>query len=65
MSVILEPNTKETRKKLQDLARLQMITKLERDILFDLQVCELEGWDKTEFIRQLQDKLNSFSKNGE
>lgn len=62
MSVILEPNNNETRKRLQDLARLQMITKLERDILFDLQVCEIEGWNKMEFIELLQEKLNSFKK---
>ena len=60
MSVILKPDTKETRKALQDLARLQMITKLEKDILFDLQVCEVEGWDKTEYIKLLQEKINSF-----
>lgn len=60
MGVIIEPDTEETRYELQKLARLQMITHLEKDILFDLQVCEIEGWDKTEYIRMLQDKLNSF-----
>ena len=36
-----------------------MIERLYKDILFDLQVCEIEGWDKTEYIRMLRDKLNS------
>lgn len=53
------PDTPETRKRYNDLARLQTITRLEADILVDMQICEIEGWDKTEYIRLLQDKLNS------
>lgn len=43
---------------LQQLARLEMITRLETDILTDMKVCEVEGWDKLEYIRQLQQLLN-------
>lgn len=46
--------------KLQVLARHQMIEKLYHDILMDLQICEIEGWDKTEYIRMLQKLLNDF-----
>lgn len=50
----------EVRVTLQKLARHQMITLLYRDILQDMAVCYIEGWDKTEYIRELQDLLNSF-----
>lgn len=45
---------------LQQLARHQMITLLYRDILQDMAACEIEGWDKTEYISELQSLLNSF-----
>ena len=50
----------ETRKALQNQARHLKIKNLYADILFDIRVCEIEGWDKTEYIRMLQDCLNSF-----
>lgn len=59
MGILLEPDTPETRRALNNLSRLQMITRLENDILMDLQICEIEGWDKKEYINQLRDLLNS------
>jgi hypothetical protein len=50
----------EVAKALNDLARHQSITRLEADILYDMQVCDIEGWDKMEYIQMLQDLLNSF-----
>lgn len=47
-----------TAKALNQLARHRMILKLLNDIRIDLAVCEIEGWDKTEYIRILQDELN-------
>lgn len=49
----------EAPRKLQELARHQIIAKLYNDILVDMQVCEIEGWDKMEFIRLLQTAINS------
>lgn len=46
-----------TRKALQDLARHKMIVNLYANILVDMRVCEIEGWDKMEFIRQIQDAI--------
>lgn len=60
MSVVIEGG-KETAKALNDLARLQMITKLEADILRDMQVCEIEGWDKMEYITMLKELINGFT----
>ena len=45
---------------LQKLARHQMIIHLYRDILADMAVCNIEGWDKTEYIKELRELLNSF-----
>ena len=44
---------------LNRLAREQMKERIYRDILIDLIICEIEGWDKREYIRQLQEMLNS------
>lgn len=46
-------------KLLNDLARHRMITRLYQDILMDLMVCEIEGWDKTEYIREIREAVNS------
>ena len=60
MSVVFEGG-EETRRKAQELARHQMIVKLEADVLMDMQVCDIEGWDKTEYIKQLKALLDSFA----
>lgn len=58
--VRIEGDSPETRKALNDLARHQLILKLYTDISMDIQVCEIEGWDKLEFINMLYDILNHF-----
>lgn len=47
---------------LNRLAREQMKLKLLADIRMDLIVCEIEGWDKMEYINELNELLNSFGK---
>lgn len=47
-------------KALNALARHKMIERLYRDILVDMTVCEIEGWDKMEYIRELQEVINHF-----
>lgn len=59
-SMILSPDTPDTRKALNTLARHQTIINLEKDIMIDLMICELEGWDKLEFIKQIYDLLKHF-----
>lgn len=59
MAVELIPDTPQTRRKMQELARHQMILKLHADILMDMQICDIEGWDKMEYINQLQNLLNT------
>ena len=58
--VTLHPNTEETRKALQEAARHEFIFKLYNEILVDMTICDIEGWDKTEYINMLYDVLNHF-----
>lgn len=51
-------------RKLQELSRHQMIQKLYIDILHDMAVCQIEGWDQMEYIHMLQELLNSFTDKG-
>ncbi len=54
MCVMLEPDTPETRRALNDLARQQAIYRLLKDMRIDAMVCEVEGWDVTEFPRMVR-----------
>lgn len=60
MSLIIE--TKEEAKALNDLARHQRIVQLEQDILMDMHICEIEGWDKMEYINMIRELINGFGK---
>ena len=42
------------------LASAQRKQQLLQDIMMDMRVCEIEGWDKWAYIQELQDLLNSF-----
>ena len=65
MSAIVLDENPDTPRKLQELARHQMIVKLEQDILTDMMICEIEGWDKMEYITMLRELINGFGgKNG-
>ena len=48
---------KDTEKCLNDLARHKAIVRLLNDIRIDMEICEIEGWDKTEYIRMIRDAL--------
>jgi len=50
-------------RELNRLAREQMKTKLLADILFDMQVCKLEGWDIMEYLKEIKSMLDSISIN--
>lgn len=47
-------------KKVNILARNKMKIKLLNDIRVDLMVCEIEGWDKKEYIKEIRKLINSF-----
>ena len=53
MPIKLTPNTSATRQALNRLAREKMKHRLLADIRTDLMVCELEGWNKLEYLDEL------------
>lgn len=56
------PEDKDTRIALNVLARHKTIYNLYRDILIDMTVCEIEGWDKLEYLKLLKDVIEHFEK---
>ncbi|WP_225783353.1 hypothetical protein [Xenophilus sp. Marseille-Q4582] len=48
-------------KAFNDLARARFKRRLLSDILVDLQVCDIEGWSKREYIEQLQQLIGGIS----
>lgn len=56
------PEDEDTRIALNVLARHQTIYNLYRDILIDMMVCEIEGWDKKEYLNQLKSVIEHFEK---
>lgn len=56
---------KQTAKALNDLARHKTILRLLNDIRIDMEICEIEGWNKLEYINQLKAVVNSFGGSGE
>lgn len=49
----------ETRNALNKLSRHQAIYKLLKDINADLMVCQLEGWNRLEYITQLKHEIDA------
>lgn len=58
MGVNFNPDTRETRKALNRLAREKMKYRLLADISLDLVICELEGWDKLEYLSELKSMID-------
>lgn len=50
---------KRTAKTANELARKKFEEKLLQDIRVDLTICEIEGWDKQEYIKELKRLINS------
>ena len=50
---------KETAKALNDLARHTAILRILKDVRIDLEICEIEGWDKREYLNLIRQLLNS------
>ena len=50
---------KETAKAFNDLARHTAILRSLEDVRIDFEICEIEGWDKTEYLNLIRQLLNS------
>lgn len=48
----------ECRRVLNDLARKKVQEKLLQDIIFDMNVCKLEGWDHREYLFELENLID-------
>ena len=56
----LEELTSEDRFLIERVAREKAKLRLLSEIRMTLEICDLEGWDKSEFIKELQELINSF-----
>lgn len=56
---IINSNYKFPSKEVNNLARKKFQEQLLKEIHFDLMVCEIEGWDKKEYIREIKNLINS------
>ncbi|WP_304076697.1 hypothetical protein [Phascolarctobacterium succinatutens] len=65
MSIQFTPDTPATRRAFNRLAREKMKLRLLADIRMDLMVCELEGWDKLEYLDELLALVQELRKGGE
>ena len=52
------PN-KDTARALNDFARHTAIVRILNDIRIDMEICEIEVWDKTEYLNLIRQLLNS------
>ena len=50
---------KDTARALNDLARHTAIVRILNDIRIDMEICEIEGWDKREYLNLIRQLLNS------
>ncbi|NRA19026.1 MAG: hypothetical protein HRU05_00955 [Oceanospirillaceae bacterium] len=48
-------------KTVNHLARKKFQEQILKEIMFDLTVCEIEGWDKSAYIKELKKLLNSIN----
>lgn len=44
---------------LNNLAREQLKEKLLADILLDMEICKIEGWDIKQYLREIKQMLES------
>lgn len=45
-------------RQIQELSRHEMIQKLLQDILADISICQLEGWDWREFPQMIKKEMD-------
>jgi hypothetical protein len=58
-----EKESPETARTMNELARASFKKKLLEDILVDLMICEIQGWSKREYIKELRELINGIAVN--
>lgn len=53
---------RETAKALNDLARHKAIVRILNDIRMDMEICEIEGWGKSEYLNLIRRLLDSIGR---
>lgn len=53
---------RETAKALNDLARHTAIVRILSDIRMDMEICEIEGWSKSEYLNLIRHLLDSIGR---
>ena len=53
---------RETAKALNDLARHTAIVSILNDIRMDMEICEIEGWSKSEYLNLIRQLLDSIGR---
>lgn len=53
---------RETAKALNDLARHTAIVRILNDIRMDMEICEIEGWSKSEYLNLIRQLLDSIGR---
>ena len=54
----------ESARSVQELARARAKQQLLTDIRMDMTICEIEGWDKKEYLSELRDMINQLGTGG-
>ena len=58
---MMKIDTQEKADAINRLAREQMKLKLLQDIRVDLMICEIEGYDKKQYINELRDMIDTIA----
>ena len=52
----------DTARALNDLARHKAIVRILNDIRLDMEICEIEGWSKSEYLNSIRKLLDSIGR---
>ena len=52
----------DTARALNDLARHKAIVRILNDIRMDMEICEIEGWSKSEYLNLIRQLLDSIGR---
>ena len=52
----------DTARALNDLARHKAIVRILNDIRMDMEICEIEGWSKSEYLNLIRHLLDSIGR---
>ena len=63
--VTFDQMTKEERYQYNQNCRHMTIARLYKEILFDMEICKIEGWDSMEYIRMIRKAVNGIAKRRE